>query len=394
MEKLALFGGEPVRTNKLPLNLPYFDGSEAKAAADAITSTFVSGDGPKGQELEERFCKYLGVKHAFFVNSCTAALELGLMVSNINSGSLISPDYTFTSTALIAPLNNLKLKLSDINLNDCNLSVNNLREVIDKGTKIIVPVHYAGVSCDMDEINKLARDNGSIVMEDAAHAIGAKYKGKMLGTISDMGCFSFHGTKNLVCGEGGLLVTNDDNVADKCYVMRDKGTNKYLHLRNKAKGYYQFVDVGRSFVQSDILAAVALEQLKKIDFMNNLRRKHANYLITHLSKFPQLVLPSIVQNKESNWHLFWLRVKPSLRDFYLKALNAEGISANIHYIPLHLNPVYQNYGYDGGPFTNSKLIYDSLIRIPLYPGLNEKDLNDIIVAFDKINNYLEENSNE
>lgn len=389
--KLAIEGGKPVRENKLPLNLPYLGEEELNAIKQAIDSTWISGDGPFTRKFEEDLAKYLKVKHAFFVNSCTSAMHLALMTNNINSGNIAVPDFTFTSTALVGILEGVRPKLIEVDYKNGNMNPESLKKLIDKDTKAIFPVHYAGHPCDMDEINEIAKDNNSIVIEDAAHAIGSEYKGKKAGNLGDIGCFSFHSIKNITCGEGGALVTNDDKIAEHALVMREKGTNKRKFIKEGFKlktGYYDYISKGHSFVQSDILAAVIYEQLKKLDQINDLREKHAKYLLSKLKHLNKISLPIVKDYVKTNWFIFGIKFPEEKCNWVVEALDKEGIHANIHYTPLNMTTLYKKYGYKEGDFPMAEKFYRTFIRVPMYPQLNKEDLDDIIEAIKKISEYL------
>lgn len=384
METLAIYGGKPVASRIIPLTKPYFGEEEKKAVLEAM-SNFASGSGPQTEKFEAELCKYLGVKYTVFLNSCTAALHLSLMVAGIKRGEIICPDYTFTSTALAALLNNAVPKLCDVELDTGNIDPEKAKALANSRTKAIIPVHYAGHACRMDELRTIANESGLLLVEDAAQAIGAEYKGKKLGSLSDIGCFSFHGTKNLVCGEGGALVTNNEEWAEKAYILREKGTDKYHYFKEKRQtGFYEYISQGYSYVQSDILAALALEQLKKIDKLNVLRAKHAAYLSRNLKDIEGIGIPVIHAYAKTNWHIYAIRVQDGLAEWFAKALNAEGVNANIHYIPLHLNKLYRELGYSCGDFPVSEKISRTLVRLPMHPGLTKEELDNIIYAVRKI----------
>jgi perosamine synthetase len=391
MSSLALQGGEPVRESKIPLHIPYIGEEEARAAADIIRSGWISGDGKKCREFEAALAKYLKVKYAFFTNSCTAGLHLGLMAANIYSGEVISPAYTFTSTALVALLNQARSVLADVGVQYGNLTPQALSHAISLGSKAVIPVHYAGIPCDMDEINKIAKEHGLFVMEDAAQALGSEYKGKKAGNLADVGCFSFHSTKNITCGEGGAIVTNNSEIAEKIMIMRDKGTDKFrkdFQIREgKKEGYYDYVSVGNSYVQSDILAGVALEQFRKIDKIHNMRAKIANQFTKGLQE-ANIKLPNVPANVKPNWHLYLIQVPREKRDWFVRALHAEGVGANRHYFPLNRTTLYQKHGYKDGDFPGSEAFSDSLVRLPIYPNLSKDEIDDIIKAVAKVSKFL------
>lgn len=382
------FSRDPVRSQPLPLAAPYFDKSDEEAVGERIRSTFVIGDGPKGKEFEEAFAKYLGVKHAILTTSCTAALDLAFMVLGFDGGEAIVPDYTFTSTALAPILNGLKVRLCDVEYDTATANPDEIRKHITKETRAIVPIDYAGYPCKIEEINKIAAENNLIVVHDAAQSCGTRLKGKLIGSQALFTCFSFHATKNLVTGEGGCLVTNDDNLAERARIMREKGTSRNAVVNGmKHGGYWKYEHElkGNSYVQSDILAALALSQLKKLDWMNAERAKHADYLNKGLAGIPGLELPIYSDEVLTNWHLYTVRVPAEHLLKIKQDLNAEGISADMHYRPLHQHEYYKSLNQNGDEsFPVATKVANTLIRLPMYPGLAKNDLDDIVTAVRKV----------
>ena len=391
MEKLAISGGNPIREDKIPITKPDFGDEEAEAAVEVIKSGMVEGNGFKTEEFENSLAKYLNAKYVLFVNSCTSALHLSLMAANIKNGELLSSSYTFNSSVIVGMFTNLKPVLVDCEYETGNISLNEIKKNINKNTKTIIPVHFAGQPCDMDEINQIANENNIVVIEDAAHSIGSLYKGRKAGNLADIGCLSFHGTKNLVCGEGGALITNNDKIAEKARIMEEKGTMKYFFKKNQDKlgKTFEVVSEGLSYVQSDILAAIASEQLKKLDVMNSKRDKVAQFYNKELKGIKNIGLPMIKKDRTTNWHLYTIRVPGKNRDNIIKALNAEGISTNIHYMPLHLHSYYNNLGYRKGNFPMAEKVFESLIRLPMYSALSLADAKDVVEAVRKVMYYYE-----
>lgn len=394
--QLAITDGEPIRRQLLPLVVPYFDKSDEEAVGERVRSTYVIGDGPKGKEFEEAFAKYLGVKHAILTTSCTAALDLAFMVLDFEGGEAIVPDYTFSSTALAPILNGLKVRLCDVEYDTATINPDEIRKHITKETRAIVPIDYAGHPCKIEEINKIAAENNLIVIHDAAQSCGTKLRGKFIGSQALFTCFSFHATKNLVTGEGGCLVTNDDNLAEKARIIREKGTSRNAVINGvKYNGYwkYEHASIGNSYVQSDILAALALSQLKKLDWMNGERAKHALYLNEGLKNIPSLSLPFVGEEVETNWHIYAIRVPEEKLLQIKEALNTEGVSADMHYRPLHQHSYYRSLlqNFRDEDFPNATRVSKTLLRLPMYPGLKKEDLDDIIAAtrkvFAKISEY-------
>lgn len=387
--KLAIYGGTPTAEKFIPLYIPTIDSDDANAVAEAVKSTFVSGDGPECRAFEKELAEYLGVKHAFFTTNCTAALDLALMVKNFPAGSeVIVPNFTFTSTALAPVLNNLKVVLVDVDSNTGNIDVNKIEESITDKTVAIIPIDYAGYPADMDEVNKIAKKHNLYVIQDSAQSIGAEYKGKKTGNFADVTCFSFHGTKNLVCGEGGAIVTNDDYLAKKIIIMREKGTDKHSYLTDPLKkGYYEYVDKGNSYVQSNIIGALGRSQLKKLDKLNKRREEISKIYLDNLSGIDKLELRKERKDIKSNWHLFYILVNENEKVFLLEALSKEGIGVNVHYSPLNINTYYNRIcDFDRENLTGSMEFFKKLIRLPMYPGLTDEQACLVVKALKKVLN--------
>lgn len=382
---LAINGGEPIRKDFIPIHKPVIDDADIRAISEALQSTFVSGDGPACREFEKQLANYIGVKHAFYLTSCTAALDLAFMIKNFPDGSeVLVPNFTYTSSALGPILNNLNVVLVDVYADNGNIDVSKIEEAITLKTVAIVPVDYAGNPAEMDEINAIAKKHNLYVVHDTAQSIGSVYKGKKTGSLADVSCFSFHGTKNMITGEGGAIVTDDDKLAEKIKHCREKGTDKYTFISDpQKKGFYEYVSIGNSYVQSNILGALGLAQLAKIDQMNQRRKEIATYYISELKSINNIKLPRITTNCETNWHLFYLLVPSQHKYWLIDALKAEGIASNVHYNPLHLNAYYKNLG-EGKNLENSITFYDSLIRIPIYPSLTDNEIQDVVKAVKKV----------
>lgn len=385
--KLAINGGEPVSRTKIPLYKPTIEEDDIEAVKGAVASTFVSGDGPDCRTFEKELSEYLGAKYVFFTTNCTAALDLAFMIKNFPAGrEVIVPNFTFTSTALAPILNNLKVKLVDVDPFSGNINVSKIEDVITSETIAIVPIDYAGYPCDMDELNSIAKRHNLYVVHDSAQSIGAEYKGKKTGTLADVTCFSFHGTKNLVVGEGGAIVTDNDEYAKKIVIMREKGTDKHTYLNDPLKkGYYEYVDKGNSYVQSNILAALGRSQLKKLDRLNLRRKKIAERYLNAFKEIEGITLRPEQKDIHGNWHLFNILVESEEKAFILEALSSEGIGVNIHYSPLHINSYYNRIcDFDRNKLQGSIKFFNSLIRIPMYPLLTDNEVDLIILAIQKV----------
>ncbi len=382
---LAINGGTPVTGQPVLIHKPYLDEDDFTAVDRAVRSTFVSGDGPECRRFEEMLAEYLGAKHVLFVNSATAALELAFRVKNFPPGSeVIVPDFTYTSTALGAVYNNLKIVLADVYADNGSLDVSKLEQYITARTVAIAPVDYAGIPADMEAINAIARRHGLYVVHDTAQSLGSLYKGRRTGTLADISTFSFHGTKNLTTGEGGAVVTDDDAIAARIRVLREKGTDKHTFItENRTRGFYEYVDRGNSYVQSNILGALGVSQLKKIDMMNGVRGSIAKYYIENLSSIEEIEFIRITEGAETNWHIFGILVPPEERYWVMDALRDEGVMANVHYSPLHMNRFYRELARDD-EMPGSMKFFSRFLRLPLYPSLTQEEQETVVMAVKKV----------
>jgi len=364
----------------IPLSKPYFDEREVEAAARVIRSGKVGGGGLVGRELEQEMAERFGVRHVLTTTSCTHAMEAALMACGVGRGDeVICPSFTFTTTATSIVQRGARPVFVDIEADTYNIDPHEIAKAVTPRTKGIMPVHYAGHACDMDAIMAMAEKHRLFVIEDAAHAIGAGHKGQPLGTVGDIGCFSFHETKNLVCGEGGALLTNDDDLAAKLETIREKGTNRAAFLRGDVDKY-TWVSAGSSYVLSDILAAIALEQLRKLDEITAARTAIAERYVEELQGVEGIVLPVVKPYAQPNWHIFAIRVPDGTRDEFIAALRREGIGATFHYVPLHSSPFGRQVGRQVGDLAVTDLVARTLVRLPLFPAMSFVDSCDVIEA--------------
>ncbi len=384
---LAINGGSPVSDEPVLIHKPYLDEDDFRAVDRTIRTTFVSGDGPECREFEKGLSDYLGAKHVLFVNSATAALELSFRVKGFKPGSeVIVPNFTYTSTALGALYNNLRIVLADVFPDNGSIDVSKIEKLITPLTVAIAPVDYAGIPADMDAVNEIARRHNLFVVHDTAQSIGSVYRGRKTGTLADISTISFHGTKNLTTGEGGAVATDDDMIAARIRVLREKGTDKHSFLTdNRTRGYYEYIDTGNSYVQSNILGALGVSQLKKIEWMNGRRREIAKYYTDHLNGIEGLDFLRITKGAETNWHLFGILVPAADKYWVMDALRAEGIMANVHYTPLHRNRFYAHLSSDN-EMRGSMEFFGRLLRLPIYPSLTEEEMKIVVTAVKKIFN--------
>lgn len=371
-------------TYRIPLHKTFWGREEEKAVISAMRLGTGVGDLNYSETLAKQISKLLGVKYVLPTSSGTAALELATAILIKRGNEVILPSFTFSSCANAVMLSGGKPVFADIGLKDFNILPSEIEAKITSRTRAIMVVHYAGMACEMDQILKIAARYNLRIIEDAAHAFGAKYKGRFLGTIGDIGCFSFHGTKNAASGEGGAFVTNDREIFKTAEIIREKGTNRSSFMRGERKKY-SWVKVGRSLILSDLLSAIALEQVKKLDQITSKRVKNAKYLLKKLARLSsRMILPEVPSGSDPNWHIFAVRVPRDVRSKTVSGLREYGIEASFHYLPLHSSEMGKKLGYKKSDLPNSEEISSTLIRLPLYPGLKKSEIDFIVAALEKI----------
>jgi dTDP-4-amino-4,6-dideoxygalactose transaminase len=366
---------------RIPFNKPYLTGKEMHYIYQAVYSGKISGNGMFTQMCHKYFEEKFGFNKVLLTTSCTDALEMCAILADIHPGDeVIIPSYTFVSTALAFVREGAKIVFADSNNDNPNIDVNLLEKLITPRTKILVPVHYAGIACDMDAITELAEKYNLLVIEDAAQAIDSYYKGKPLGSIGHMAAFSFHETKNINAGEGGMLVINDERFIRRAEIVWEKGTNRSEFFRGEVNKY-GWIDIGSSFLPSEIIAAYLYAQLENFDNIQSKRKSIWETYFRGLGAFSNqngVKLPYIPEYATNNGHIFYI-VCSSLeeRTSLIEHLKNSGIYAVFHYLSLHKSPYYQQK-HDGRVLVNSDMYTDQLIRLPLFFELTTTDLNIII----------------
>jgi dTDP-4-amino-4,6-dideoxygalactose transaminase len=388
---LAIDGGTPVRTGRLPLHKPWFDAREEHAILDVLASTHVAGDGAKGRELERLLRESTGASGVLAVNSCTAALEMAIGIAGLGSGDeVILPSFTFVSTANAVIKAGARPVFADIDPITLGLDPKDVARRITPKTRAILPMHYAGMSCDMAALEALASAHGLLVIEDAAHGVNATYGPRALGAVGALGALSFHETKDLVCGEGGALLVRDDRTYLRAAeILREKGTDRTAFLRGE-RDKYTWVGVGSSYVLSELLAAVAVEQCRKLPEITRRKTAQAHRLLAGLAPYRSMVqLPVVPDLCRPNWHVFAVLVDPAQRDWVLRALRAEGVSAAFHYVPLHSAP-YAKRSPDISqvelPVTDR--VAASLVRLPISAAFTDADCDDVVAACARVFEHM------
>ncbi len=366
----------------IPFNVPPFLGTETNYIAKAIENHKICGDGPFTKECHQWLENKTGAAKALLTTSCTDALELAALLLDIQPGDeVILPSFTFCSTADAFALRGAKLVFVDIRPDTMNIDETKIEDAITDKTKAIVPVHYAGVACEMDTIMDIARRHNLAVVEDAAQAVMSEYKGKALGAIGDYGCYSFHETKNYSMGEGGAILIKDPAKIEDAEILREKGTNRSVFLRGQIDKY-TWVNYGSSYLPSDMNAAYLWAQLEEADKINNDRlaswQKYYDGF-EDLEKKGFVQRPVIPEGCKHNAHMFYLKAKNlEERTALISFLKENGIMAVFHYIPLHSAPAGQKFGVFHGEDKYTTAESDRLLRLPMYYGLTDSDINKVI----------------
>ena len=378
-------------TNRIPFNRPFITGKELHYIAQAVTGSGIGGDGPFTQRCARFFETRFDIRKALMTPSCTAALEMAAMLCELGPGDeVILPSFTFVSTANAIVRLGATPVFVDIRADTLNLDEDLVAEAVTPRTRAIFPVHYAGVSCDMDRIMSVAEEHDLLVVEDAAQGVNAGYRGKALGSLGHLAAYSFHDTKNYICGEGGALCVNSPEFIERAEIIRDKGTNRSRFLRGMVDKY-TWVDVGSSYVPSEIACAFLYAQLEALDTIAQRRSEvYARYLrqLSPLEADGLLSLPRVPTECQTNHHLFHILLPDALkRDALMEHLKAQGIGAVFHYVPLHSSPMGLRCGYHQGPLPVTENLSSRLLRLPLYCELTEEDQAEVV---DQVTSFLQQ----
>lgn len=369
---------------RIPLNKPVLVGDELAYLTESIRLGQISGDGVFTKRCHRLLEEQLGVARALLTTSCTHALEMAALLLNIEPGDeVILPSFTFVSTVNAFVLRGAKPVFADIRPDTLNLDEAALEALITPRTRAVVPVHYAGVGCEMDAIMDIAQRHGLNVVEDNAHGLFARYKGRLLGTIGCLGTQSFHETKNIICGEGGALLINDARFIERAEIIREKGTNRSRYFRGQVDKY-TWVDVGSSYLPSDLLAAFLCAQLEKSREIHCIRTRIWNTYREQLKDWAGqcgVQLPVVPDDCEQSYHMFYLILpSPQLRADFIQYLKAKGIMAAFHYVPLHLSEMGQKLGGRPGSCPVTEYVSERLVRLPFYNGLTGPEQAEVIEA--------------
>lgn len=364
----------------IPYGRQSIDEDDIRAVVEVLKSDFLT-TGPKIQQFEKRVADYVGAKYAVAVNSGTAALHIACLAAGISENDeVITSPITFAASANCVLYCNGKPVFADIDPDTYNIDVEDIKKKITPNTKAVIPVHFTGQPCDMDEIISLARMNNLIVIEDAAHALGAEYKNRKIGSIADMTCFSFHPVKPITTGEGGMVVTNDEELYKRLILFRGHGITREENQleRNEGAWYYEQQELGYNYRITDIGCALGYSQMDKLDEFIQKRRELAKRYDEGFLGLKGIKIPVQREIALSGWHLYIILVEEGRRKEIFEKLRGEGIGVNVHYLPVYRHPFYRKNGYADTYLENAENFYERAITLPLYPTLTYQEQDYVI----------------
>lgn len=386
MTRLAVEGGRPIRNKLLPYGHQWIDNEDIASVVEVLKGDWIT-QGPKVDEFEKRVAEYCDAKYAVAMSSGTAALHAACAVAGISQGDeVITTPITFAATANAIVYCGGKPVFADVKVNTLNIDSGEIRKRLSPKTKAILPVDFAGHPADLDEIKAIARERGIIVIEDASHALGAEYKGHKIGSLSDMTVFSFHPVKHITTGEGGMILTNNKEFYEKLKIFRHHGI---VHKPNKGSWYYEIPEPGYNFRITDFQCALGLSQLKKLAIFIQRRREIAARYNEAFAKMEELIIPFEEDFVKAVYHIYVIQLRTEKlkvgRKEILEALRAENIGVNVHYMPIHLHPFYQDkFGYKVGDYPRAERYYERAITLPIFPRMSDGDVEDVIEAVRKV----------
>ena len=392
MEKLAIQGGLPVRQTKLYYGHQWIDENDIAAVEEVLRSDYLTC-GPKVCELESKLAKYTGAKYAVAVNSGTSALHCACIAAGIGPGDeVITTPITFAASSNAVLYCGGRPVFADINPDTYNIDPASVEKLITPNTKAVIAVDFTGQAVEIDQIREICNKHNLIFIEDAAHAIGTEYKGKKVGSLADMTCFSFHPVKTVTAGEGGAILTNDDEFYKKLVLAHAHGITHDESLMQEAPHegpwYYEMVSLGYNYRMTDFQAALLMSQLDKIDFFKARRREIVDFYNKELSSLPEIIIQKEIAESDTCRHLYIIQLKLDAlnctrRDFFY-AMVAENVQPQVHYVPVYWFPYYKELGFQKGLCPKAESLYEGMMSIPLYPLMTDQDMQDVVNAIKKI----------
>lgn len=391
-EVLAIHGGKPVREKLLPYGRQQIAEEDIQAVVNVLRSDWLT-TGPNIEEFENAVAERVEAKYAVAFSSGTAALHGAVFAADLQAGDeAITSPLTFAATANCVLYQGATPMFADVCADTLTIDPNEILKRITPRTRAILPVDYAGHPADLDAIQEIAREKNLIVIEDAAHALGATYRGKKVGGIADMTMFSFHPVKHITTGEGGIITTNNAAYYERLKLFRSHGINSDARKRHEAGNwFYEMVALGYNYRLTDIGAVLGLSQLKRLNANLARRREIAAHYSSVFGELDGIIVPTVRADAEPAWHLYPIQVQSekrkakSGRTEIFQALRAENIGVNVHYIPVHLHPYYrERFGYRGGEYPNAERAYEGLISLPMFHAMTDEDVRDVVRAVEKV----------
>ncbi len=375
--------------------IPFFRPTIGEAEIESVVETLRSGwltTGPKVRQFETAFAERVGARHGIAVNSATSALQLALEALGISAGDeVLLPSMTFAATGEVVVHHRARPVLVDCRPDTLNIDPEDLQRKITSRTKAVIPVHYGGQPCNMDRIREIARSHNLKVIEDAAHALPARYGDQTIGTIGDVTCFSFYANKTITTGEGGMITTDNDQLAERMRMMTLHGISKDAWKRFSAEGswYYEILAPGYKANMTDIAAALGICQLDRCDEFWEARRRCAQSYNAAFADVPEVAVPHVELDRQHAWHLYVIQLQLDRlsidRNAFIQELNGAGVGASVHYTPLHMHPYYRDtFSYQPDDLPNAKAAYERIISLPIYPTLSETDQNYVVDTVKRI----------
>lgn len=389
MTKLAIEGGSPVRETLLPYGRQWVDEADIQAVVGVLRGDWLT-TGPMVGAFERAVADYVGAREAVAVSSGTAALHVAAFAAGIGPGDeVITTPLTFAASANCVLYLGGRPVFADVRPDTLNIDPDDVARKITPKTKAIIAVDFTGQPCDYKAIRALAEQHGLVVIEDAAHALGAKYNGQRVGTLNELTTFSFHPVKHITTGEGGMVVTDHPDLATRMRAFRNHGITTDFRQRAEAGSWvYEMVALGYNYRLSDINCALGLAQLSKLDEWLARRRKIAARYTEAFAQMPEVDVPRVLPESNPAWHLYVIKLNMERlrvgRKEVFAALRAENIGVNVHYIPVYWHPYYQQLGYKKGLCPVAEAAYERLISLPIFPAMTDEDVDDVIVAMDKV----------
>jgi perosamine synthetase len=380
IESLKYFKNRKTGRKMIPYGRQTIEEDDIQAVVDVLRSDYLT-TGPKIAEFEKMVADYVGAKYAVAISNGTSALHAACFAAGIQPGDeVITTPLTFAASSNCVLYCGGTPVFADVDLKTYNIDPEDIRRKITDKTKAIIAVHLAGQPCDMDEIHKIAKEHDLLVIEDGAHALGSVYKGKKVGTLSDMTTFSFHPVKPITTGEGGMIVTDNEEFYQKMMLFRSHGITRDENLmtRNDGSWFYQQLDLGYNYRITDIQCALGCSQMRKLDRFLARRKEIVTRYNEAFADCENIIIPYQLPETESGWHLYIVQVKNCDRRKVFEALREHGIAVNVHYIPVYLHPYYQEHGYKDVHCRNAEEVYSHIISLPLYPTLTEEQQQYVI----------------